>query len=445
MKLIFKGLAKGVILSLFLPVLAGAQEHPAAAKLAGFNTGSYRTIERSDWSRYDNGKYMGHVYREVRATLNPKIEGHNQGLLYQGNFFVLEETLKDLRQSARAVNDVVPVSFQIFPSGDVRIDEDRGFPSLRGFPSFPAEAVRPGSRWIAQGVRVVDPLNEGFPVAVPFAAEYEYQGIEDYREQKVHRISAKYASRYSGFSGGGGRCFNGLQGSHTVDILLRVSDGLPLLMRDNLDETFSWPGGNTVRFRGFTLTFGEGTIPLNTDRIIASISSGAASDKGSKPVPAPVPRPAPAGAPAAKPAPAIPPVPPPPPPDKTEWEKTTNIEITAVPEGLRLTVKDIRFAPDSDEFLAAEYPRLDKIAEALKQAPDRTFLVEGHTAAIGRPQGEMELSIQRAKRMVDELVRRGIGADRFLYKGWGGGKPLGDNSTEEGRSLNRRVEITILE
>jgi outer membrane protein OmpA-like peptidoglycan-associated protein len=47
--------------------------------------------------------------------------------------------------------------------------------------------------------------------------------------------------------------------------------------------------------------------------------------------------------------------------------------------------------------------------------------------------------------MVDELVKRGISADRFIYKGWGGTRPVGDNATNEGRSANRRVEITILE
>jgi outer membrane protein OmpA-like peptidoglycan-associated protein len=57
----------------------------------------------------------------------------------------------------------------------------------------------------------------------------------------------------------------------------------------------------------------------------------------------------------------------------------------------------------------------------------------------------MKLSIARAKRMVDELTARGIGADRFLFKGWGGTKAVGDNATDSGRAQNRRVEITILE
>jgi outer membrane protein OmpA-like peptidoglycan-associated protein len=101
--------------------------------------------------------------------------------------------------------------------------------------------------------------------------------------------------------------------------------------------------------------------------------------------------------------------------------------------------------PDSAEFLPAERPRLDLLAEALKQIPDRTFLVEGHTAETGQPSQEMELSVERARHMVEELVSRGISADRFIYKGWGGTKPVGDNSTEAGKSANRRVEITILE
>jgi outer membrane protein OmpA-like peptidoglycan-associated protein len=103
------------------------------------------------------------------------------------------------------------------------------------------------------------------------------------------------------------------------------------------------------------------------------------------------------------------------------------------------------FYPDSDELLPAERPRLDRIAQVLSQVSGRTFLVEGHTAAVGYPAGEMELSIQRAKGMVDELVHRGIPPDRFIYRGWGGTKPLGNNGDEAGRARNRRVEITILE
>jgi outer membrane protein OmpA-like peptidoglycan-associated protein len=243
-----------------------------------------------------------------------------------------------------------------------------------------------------------------------------------------------------------------------VDILLKTADGLPLLMRDILDETFSWPGGSTVRFKGFTLTFSEGAIPVNRTAMIASIGNALGFKETGKAggirqsAPAAVPEKNPVPRPEAPPVPAV---------GsggdtggntggRALEEKITggdkDIDLISVPEGIRLVVKDIRFIPDSDEFLPEERPRLDTIADALKLAgSQQNFLVEGHTASLGKASGEMELSIRRAKRMVDELTKRGINANRFIYKGWGGTKPVGDNSNEEGRRLNRRVEITILE
>jgi outer membrane protein OmpA-like peptidoglycan-associated protein len=309
------------------------------------------------------------------------------------------------------VEAVVPASFQIFKNGSMKIEDDQGFPALRGFPSFPAEKVGPGAKWTAPGSRAVDPLHRGEPVIIPLVAEYEYKGIELYKDIPVHRISARYASRYQG------RDFK-LQGTHGVDILVQVSDGLPLMMRDSLDETYSWPDGTSIRFRGFTLTFGQGSVPLDHVTMIPTLEKSLGL-KEQKPPPPPV---------------AVP-----------EVGPEEDIDVKLVPEGIRLTIKDIRFVADKDIFLPDEKPRLDKIADALKQIPNHTILVEGHTAAVGRPDDEMKLSIQRAQRMVEELTRRGIGADRFIYKGWGGQKPLGNNADENGRRRNRRVEITILE
>jgi outer membrane protein OmpA-like peptidoglycan-associated protein len=419
------------------------------------DAGPYSMVERSDWRRYDNGKYTGHVYHEVRASIIPQAETlpsgagqaasrqpvedpRGQSLLYQGNFFVLEETLRDMRQSAQPVDAVVPVSFRIRTDGTITIDNDRGFPSLRGFPTFPAYRVIPGYKWRAPGSRAVDPLHSGQPVIVPIIAEYEYKGTEWYKDVLVHRIFAQYSSRYQGGSAKNGPGFTQLRDSHKVDILIRAADGFPLFMRDSLDETYSWPDGSTLRFTGFTLTFGSGMVPMDKDAVVAVLGNTLGIETAPAD-PDPVPEP--------------PPVISPPPPLAEEPQKDipvtglehAAIDLAPVPEGVRLTVKDIRFVPNSPEFLATEKPRLDLLAQALLQIPDRNFLVEGHTAAVGSTDGDMELSLERAKRMVDELVSRGISADRFIYKGWGSAKPLEDNATEEGRSRNRRVEITILE
>ena len=72
-------------------------------------------------------------------------------------------------------------------------------------------------------------------------------------------------------------------------------------------------------------------------------------------------------------------------------------------------------------------------------------MVEGHSASTGNPTGEKNLSVERAKSIVDELVKRGIPANQFIFRGLGSEVPIADNSTSEGKALNRRVEITILE
>ena len=113
--------------------------------------------------------------------------------------------------------------------------------------------------------------------------------------------------------------------------------------------------------------------------------------------------------------------------------------------GIRLSVRDVKFKPDSGEVLPSEKSRLDEIAAVLKLAPDSHFLIEGHTASVGKPAGEQKLSEERARNIALELSKRGISADKFICKGHGGNKPIASNSSDEGRAKNRRVEITILE
>jgi outer membrane protein OmpA-like peptidoglycan-associated protein len=270
-------------------------------------------------------------------------------------------------------------------------------------------------------------------------------------------------------------------GTHDADILIRAEDGLPLLIRDRMDETFTWRDGSTTRFKGFTLTFSEGVSFMDRGAVVAAVrgalggastaaanhteaSPAEASPRSGTAIPSEAPRADAASPSEASQAGAAS-------SSKTETSSggrdtlragpdgvatalagdfdlapgAQGIEIKEVQEGVKLTIRDVRFAPDSDEILGAERNRIDIIANALKKVGDRTILVEGHTAAVGKPEGEMELSTRRAKRMVEELTARGIAADRFLYKGWGGERPIALNDTETGRAKNRRVEITILE
>lgn len=476
---------------------AQAFEDGKAVVLSRESAGAFRLVERSDWARYDNGKYTGHVYRETRGSLSPRSAAGGT-VEYAGDFFVLEETLRDMVQSARAVDDVFPAAFKLGDNGSLSPLVDHGFPTLRGFPAYPEAPVLPGQKWTARFTRAVDPRNDGRVALLPLIAEFQYVGEERYKGARVHHVVAKYATRYTGrpsasargpvVPGGralGAPAFSQATGTHDVDIVIDAESGVPILLRDRLDETFTYPDGSTLRYKGFTLTFSEGVSLYDRDSVIAAIKGG-----GSGRVAAATPPPAPERAPAAAPSPAVPPAPvapqsggasastaapvdtpspaelvPEPAASRSAPEEprapaapfeladlaaggasgSPGIGVEETPAGVKLTVRDLRFVPDSDAILPEEKGRIELIARALSAIPNKTFLVEGHTAAVGKAAGELELSARRAKRVVDELVARGIPADRFIYKGWGGTKPLADNGTDAGRAKNRRVEITVLD
>ncbi len=127
--------------------------------------------------------------------------------------------------------------------------------------------------------------------------------------------------------------------------------------------------------------------------------------------------------------------------------ESEDLEIYDTEKGMLIPLKDLKFVSDSSELLPEENNRLDILAKALLIATDNTsntILIEGHTASVGKPHGEKQLSIERAERIVSEIVARGLNKDLFTVIGYGGEIPIGDNSTDEGRAANRRVEITVV-
>jgi OOP family OmpA-OmpF porin len=90
--------------------------------------------------------------------------------------------------------------------------------------------------------------------------------------------------------------------------------------------------------------------------------------------------------------------------------------------------------PDSHSFI-------DQIAEMLTTDPSMKISIEGHTDNVGTAAANQILSQNRAKAVMDAIIAKGIDKDRLSSKGWGQTKPMADNSTEEGKALNRRVEI----
>ena len=84
---------------------------------------------------------------------------------------------------------------------------------------------------------------------------------------------------------------------------------------------------------------------------------------------------------------------------------------------------------------------INRIVQLMNENPTLKFSVEGHTDSTGSPASNQTLSEQRSQAIVAKLVELGIAQDRLTAVGKGQNSPIADNSTDEGKAKNRRVEF----
>jgi OmpA-OmpF porin, OOP family len=108
-------------------------------------------------------------------------------------------------------------------------------------------------------------------------------------------------------------------------------------------------------------------------------------------------------------------------------------------------INNIRFEYNSHVLNEISHPYLDQIAKQLQEQRKAIVEIAGHTDNVGSDSFNLILSEARAKSVVEYLTSKGIRPWRMKAVGYGKSMPIAPNDTEEGRTLNRRVEMTILE
>ncbi|MFN3270330.1 MAG: OmpA family protein [Candidatus Kapaibacteriota bacterium] len=117
--------------------------------------------------------------------------------------------------------------------------------------------------------------------------------------------------------------------------------------------------------------------------------------------------------------------------------------IPIVELGRKLIIENLLFDTNSAS-LPDTVKELEVLYQFMKNKPNVTILVEGHTDDRGSHPYNDKLSLMRAESVKNYLVSRGINPERIKTVGYGKRKPLAPNDTEFGRRLNRRTEIVIL-
>lgn len=311
-----------------------------------------------------------------------------------------------------------PSSFTRSIRGIYTIGDTYFMPVVRNVPVFPETAIKPGDTWTERGYEAHD-LRRTFgiekPFKVPFTASYTYKGIVKGSDGKIFNvIDVQYNLYYESPE----TAENGNTASGTDELRSR-----PAVTMGYSHQTLYW---DNVRgeldhyseifriiietFYGDRFTF-QGTAEAevtevnqtNTDDNIKKIQNSV---------------------------------------DKFGLE---NVSVKKGEKGLTISLDRIQFEADSSELRGSEKIKLQKIAEILREY-DSDLLVTGHCALRGTPAERKRLSEERAQAVAAYLVNLGVrDAYHIFTQGKGAEEPAASNSTEEGRSRNRRVEITIMD
>jgi chemotaxis protein MotB len=130
--------------------------------------------------------------------------------------------------------------------------------------------------------------------------------------------------------------------------------------------------------------------------------------------------------------------------------KDKQVRLKMAEKGLVITfVAEVLFDPGKAKLRKESLPILDKVAKILKEeVPEHNIGIEGHTdnqpIRYSGWKSNWELSCHRALSVLHYLISKGIDPRRLRATGYGEYRPVASNETEEGRQLNRRVEIVIL-
>jgi outer membrane protein OmpA-like peptidoglycan-associated protein len=133
--------------------------------------------------------------------------------------------------------------------------------------------------------------------------------------------------------------------------------------------------------------------------------------------------------------------------DKQAAEIERDLEgakVERIGEGIKITFDSgLLFDVDKAVLKPASKTNLTNLAVILNKYPDTNILLEGHTDSDGSEEHNLELSEMRSNSVANYLASRQVMETRFITMGYGESQPVADNSTVEGKSMNRRVEVAI--
>lgn len=296
-----------------------------------------------------------------------------------------------------------------------QIGEDRALPSVRDVPRFPEGDVQPGDTWNYPAEEVHD-LGPFFGIDhrlhIPFRVFYVYEGTVEEEEKILDKIIINYHIYYEEDPlviyyehPEWGEVFpEKIVGSFYQEYYWDREAGRPARVEDRFEYKYFLTTDTSYTFSGISYGRVIAAEEMDRDQMAEDINRGLVEDG------------------------------------------VEDIHVEPAEEGVRITLEDIRFLPDSPVLEESEVEKLERLSEILLKYRERDILITGHTARFGTEESSQVLSEQRASAVASYLLEMHIRDEsEIVTRGFGSRRPIGDNTTIAGQKMNRRVEIIILE
>ncbi|MCH8545135.1 MAG: OmpA family protein [Cryomorphaceae bacterium] len=119
------------------------------------------------------------------------------------------------------------------------------------------------------------------------------------------------------------------------------------------------------------------------------------------------------------------------------------VDLNKLEKGESVVLRNIFFDYDKFELKNTSFTELNRVVQLLKRSPNLSVEIAGHTDNQGSDAYNQKLSENRAQSVKDYLIEKGIAAKNVSIKGYGASSPIATNETEEGRAINRRIEMVV--
>ncbi len=294
--------------------------------------------------------------------------------------------------------------FKILTNGKFIVDRKYFMPNVRHIPAFPAKDISKGGQWQEEGE--ISFNNFPAPFTIKFPVNYKLTGIKAINGTEVAVIDYSFLiSKFFKDKYTPGMPLK-IAGRNTGTLLWDIHNNRPHLMDDDYSIQFIFPD------KGNSLFSAEFKMNIATRFTMYRKTDDEEKKKAIKEI-------------------------------EDTLPKGGGISVDDDKRGIVLRLGEVLFDFDSYRLKPHSVKSLDEAAKIISEKySDREILVEGHTDNIGSSDYNQRLSESRAHSVAKYLKEKGLG-DKLSYRGYGKERPLFDNSTPEGRSKNRRVEIII--